>query len=120
MFKITLKGIILEVYLGIHDFEQSSTQSIRVDINFSFLSLPLGCVSDNIDEVICYDNIVKALRGFVVDKKYKLIEHLGYELLSFLKNIISLPVDICLHVNKYLFSNYVDSVIFSISSKWKQ
>lgn len=120
MYRIDLLGMKLKVYLGVHDFERSCTQSVKLNLTFKFLSMPKGCVSDSINDVMCYDKIARSVYNFTMNKSYRLIEHLAFELLNYLKSLLNIPVDISLNVIKCINSKYINLAKFCIDYKWQK
>ena len=80
VYNLFLQNINLPVYLGVYDFEQLQKQIVIADLSVTFHALPKGCISDELSDVICYDNINRVLLDHVESKRYKLLEHLCYDL----------------------------------------
>ncbi|WP_151193365.1 dihydroneopterin aldolase [Cysteiniphilum sp. JM-1] len=101
MYKLKLTEVILDVYLGVYDFEQEQLQQVKLDLIISYHKAPTGCVSDDLNETICYASINELLLKTARQKRYQLIEHLAQSLLDALKKMLeAYKVDIYLELHK--------------------
>lgn len=119
MYRISLKDISLQVYLGVYDFEQAATQTVTVDVSFDFLEMPAGCISDQVEDVICYAMVNDVLKKTATKKRYHLIEHLGFELIQSLKKMLTIPADIRLSLHKEPPLNNIQFATFTMEAKWQ-
>lgn len=119
MYKIDLTDISLQAYLGVYAFEQRDTQTVSVDVTLSFLEMPKGCISDKIDDVVCYAVLHKTLQNTAKKKRYQLIEHLGFELIQALTLTLKIPVDIRLSVHKNPPLDNMRLATFTMEKKWQ-
>lgn len=78
--KIKLNQIKLDVNLGVTEEERKVKQTIIIDIIFYFDSMPNACLTDNIDETICYFTVFSLIEKYLENKEFKLIEFLCYEI----------------------------------------
>ena len=85
-----LKILDLQLYrhLGITKQEQHNKQPIKVNISIQRNTPPLGCLSDDIENTLCYDKICNLITQESSKKTYNLIEHVCYDILELLKNYI--------------------------------
>ncbi|WP_119327961.1 dihydroneopterin aldolase [Cysteiniphilum halobium] len=101
MYKLKLTEVILDVYLGVYDFEQVQLQQVKLDLIISYHKAPTACMSDDLNETICYATINELLLKTARQKRYQLIEHLAQSLLNALKNMLKAhEVDIYLELHK--------------------
>ncbi len=101
MYKLKLTEVILDVYLGVYDFEQAQLQQVKLDLIISYHKVPRGCISDDLNETICYASINELLLKTARHKRYQLIEHLAQSLLDALKEMLeACKVDIYLELHK--------------------
>ena len=112
---ISVQQLELEVFLGVPEEENSLLQKIWLDFDIHFSNLSKACISDNIDDTICYDNLVNLIAQFCSGKKFHLIEHLGYKIYHLLKESTqNLPITI--KISKKPLLKYSSSgVCFKIS-----
>jgi dihydroneopterin aldolase len=84
-----LKDLMLPVNLGVSEVERSKPQLVVVNITLLFPEIPHACVSDDLQETICYESLVNALQEFCADKSFYLLEALVYQLYHFLKKYLA-------------------------------
>jgi len=94
--RITLNGLMLPVSLGWPTDERINKQMIWLDITLHFPSEPLGCITDLLDDTICYDALTQHIQEKIADKHFRLIEFLAKELYQIIKNYLpNISIDIC-------------------------
>lgn len=91
MNSLVINDIRLWVRLGCTQDEQAQPQMVRVDVNLSFKNMPQGCVSDNIEDTVCYAGVVEMVQSVALQKSYNLIEHLA----STLHDALQQKINIC-------------------------
>jgi dihydroneopterin aldolase len=97
---LKLKDLTLWIHLGCLSGEQEIPQEVRVNLEFRFLQLPSGAVSDKLEETICYGNIATLVQEHCEKKSYYLIERLGFEIYEICKQAISIKADLSVSVHK--------------------
>jgi len=115
---IAIKNLKLSVYLGVYHKEQLNFKEVSVNILLKFLSMPRDCIQDKFKDIICYNALNKILKEETENKRYRLIEHLAYSLISKVKKELNTPADIILNIDKKSPIDNVDLVTFSIEEKW--
>lgn len=85
------------VHLGCSSQERFNIQPVHVNIKIIFKKkLPRGVYTDNVQESICYTEIVKLVEIKVSSKSFKLIEHLA----AFIYSHVFLFIE-----SKYIYTN---------------
>jgi dihydroneopterin aldolase len=112
--QLALKGLALQVKLGVSDQERSHPQTVILDLELTFKKLPPACFSDDLADTICYDGLVKNIRHFCTTKSFHLIEYLGTQLHEFIKSTLSQPAAINLSIQKKPPIEGLASSVFSI------
>ena len=79
---LQINELKVPVSLGITKDERSVKQEIKVSISISLSQTPIGCINDNIESTICYDNLCMKIKKICTEKPYNLIEHLCHTLLD--------------------------------------
>jgi len=82
---LTLNGLRLKVRLGCGEEERRVPQYVRFDIRVRFESIPSGCLTDALNETVCYAEISDTLRQVCARREFLLIEKLGWDAFSSLK-----------------------------------
>ncbi|WP_162902280.1 dihydroneopterin aldolase [Facilibium subflavum] len=119
MYQVSLRDIQLSVYLGVYDFEQVEKQTIKVDMDLNFHTMPDGCQSDKLEDVICYAKLNEAMLTAAAQKRYQLIEHLAFSLLQAIKAQLTIPADIRVSVYKRPPLDNVGYAIFTMEQPWQ-
>jgi FolB domain-containing protein len=97
---LSLCGLELKVFLGWPEAERAELQTVFVDITIEFAEPLQACVSDNLDDTFCYDALIKTLEHKMAVKKFRLLEHLTYELHAAVTQAISMQAKIGVQVRK--------------------
>ncbi len=99
---LRLGELELSVYLGWHEHERQSPQSVFVDIDILFLKTPQACESDELKHTICYAQLIHSIRAHLADKKFNLIEHLAHTLFIFIRlHLKEIPLKLRLSLIKF-------------------
>ncbi|MCB1108650.1 MAG: dihydroneopterin aldolase [Chlamydiia bacterium] len=64
--------------IGCDPRERAFPQPIDIDMEFHLSNLPKGCHTDDLNDVICYRDIVYAIHSECENQEFKLIEKLAY------------------------------------------
>ena len=81
-----IKKLPILANIGAFSYEFNVKQAILLDIKIVFSTLPVGCMSDQLSDVYCYQTLIEEIVAFVDTKHFNLIEHLAHEILALLKN----------------------------------
>ncbi len=82
---IQLRDIELNLHLGWPAAERLNRQPILVSIILRFDAAPKACITDNLEDTVCYDELIQALVKDTEAKEFKLIEHLAYDIYQLTK-----------------------------------
>jgi len=74
--RLSINDLRLWANLGNSVEEQANPQPISIYIQLSFLSKPLACTTDNLNDSVCYAEIVELIRTIIQNKTFNLLEHL--------------------------------------------
>jgi FolB domain-containing protein len=89
--KLRINALKLDVFLGWTEQEREQQQSVLVDIHIQFPKVPAACMSDELEDTYCYDNMIKQILQAIGQKHYRLVEHLTHTIYQTIK--LSLPND---------------------------
>ena len=96
--KLEIHQLELYVFLGWSEEERSQPQNVWLDLQVLLRSVPKACETDLLDDTYCYHQLSDLIVQQISDKKYRLIEHLSYDIYhiakTFFKNTASLEVRI--------------------------
>jgi dihydroneopterin aldolase len=109
---LSLEQLKVPVLLGVDDSELQTPQLIEIDIKIMFYALPKACLTDQLNDTVCYAHLTERIEEFCSEKIFYLIEHLGYQLYRWLKEVIK-QADIGLTIKKTPpIDNLAHSVFF--------
>ena len=73
---IRLEGLRLLCTLGMHDWERHVNREVCLDIALH-TDISAAAASDGIENAVDYSTVLKRIRGYVTESKFKLIESLA-------------------------------------------
>lgn len=100
-YSIILKDLALELNLGLTSQERSSQQTVMLQIKIIFPKKPLACSSNDIKDTVCYATLIKIIQDFCRHQQFILIEELGEQLFTVIKNNIPPKCRLQLQVQKH-------------------
>ncbi len=74
--KVLIKDLILEIFVGIHDFEKKKKQRVRFNIEITIDPL-IHPNNKNLNTILNYEDIINQLKILVNKKHHKLLEDLA-------------------------------------------
>lgn len=86
--------------LGVTEVERKIPQWIRIDFRFRFSSVPAAAMTDQIDDTLCYSEILERIRHLISNREFQTIEFLNRELLESIRPSLELPGELTLKVTK--------------------
>jgi dihydroneopterin aldolase len=100
--QLCIRRVELSVFLGWSEEERKHKQSVFLDIDIVFSTPPPACVTDDLQDTLCYAALTKDLQDYLQKKEFHLIEHLAREIYRFVKSYSSSPTyRHYIHVTKY-------------------
>lgn len=98
---LQIRDLSVQVHLGCTAEERSLKQEVRLSIEFRFSEPPVGALTDSLQDTICYAEASKLLRQHCEQGEFQLIERIGAECYSLLKEFTGgKNAEIALHVHK--------------------
>lgn len=85
MSRLSINQLNLFVSLGWPDHERLDKQAIIMDVDMVFPTPPLACTTDQLQDTLCYSDLINALRPALEGKTFHLIEHLAQDAYNILK-----------------------------------
>ena len=86
--ELTIRGIALPIRLGCLSDERLNPQPVEIDVTIRFETPPPGMVTDRLEDTVCYDSLLGAIKEAVSDREFSLVEHLTNEIYTALKRIV--------------------------------
>lgn len=77
--QILIEGLILDAYIGVFDFEQGKTQSVRFDVSVDVEPLVADAVHETYN-VVRYDHIVTDIKTILAAGHVDLVETLAEQI----------------------------------------
>lgn len=97
---LSISGLELNIYLGWPDNERSAQQVVHLDIDIQYPEPPKACLTDNLVDTICYSELLSEIRHHLQNKKFHLIEHLSYEIFTFIQTKLPNHSRLQIHITK--------------------
>jgi dihydroneopterin aldolase len=75
--ELSIPGLRLWISLGCSEEERATPQPVDIDIKIQFVQELLGCSTDKLSDVVCYDTLVKKVIAALQNRSFHLIEFLA-------------------------------------------
>lgn len=85
---VSIIGLRLQVKLGCGEAERQVPQYVSFDAEVRFKQIPQGCLTDRLEETVCYAAMSEKIRALCEGHEYHLIEKLGWDAYSSIKKIL--------------------------------
>jgi FolB domain-containing protein len=97
--RLTINQLVLKLHIGVEELERLNTQEIECNLDLCFSNPPLACQSSNIQDAVCYADLVEVINEFCLGKEFILIEELCFSMHQHLKkhlpDNVKLKLQIC-------------------------
>ncbi len=100
MAVLEFRGARLDVHLGCSDAERATRQAVDLDLAVRFAELPEACVSDKLEDTVCYAELIDAARAACAGREFKLVEHLAHALFLRLRPMVPTGAELWLRATK--------------------
>lgn len=87
---LSIHAAELCVRLGWEEEERAEHQVVLLDVDLHFPAPPKACTTDQLEDSICYDTLLKEIRHHIRMKEFRLIEHLSHSIYQHIKTTLSL------------------------------
>ncbi len=98
--ELTIRGIALPVRIGCSADERRDPQPVEIDLTIRFDAPPRGMVTDRLEDTVCYDTLVTAIKDVVSAREFSLIEYLANEILTSLRKVVGSEHELRVTVRK--------------------
>ncbi len=80
MIRLTVHDYSLLCHLGCSAAERAQKQEVRVSLQIDFAEKPQACVTDNLSDTVCYDQLCRLILKTTQTVEFQTIEHLAHKL----------------------------------------
>jgi dihydroneopterin aldolase len=101
MCALTINSMQLDVHIGWANKERVKKQPVLVDIDIAFANTPKACLTDHLDDAVCYDSLITQLRQQLGKKKFCLVEHLAHDIFTIIKSLLPKQTKLQIGITKY-------------------
>ncbi|HEU5280868.1 MAG TPA: dihydroneopterin aldolase [Gammaproteobacteria bacterium] len=88
MSRLSINQLNLFVSLGWPENERLDKQAILMNVDLSYPTPPKACTTDQLQDTVCYSDLIDALRPPLEGKTFHLIEHLAQDAYDILKSML--------------------------------
>ncbi len=74
--RVFVKDLVLAALIGIHRHEKDGRQRVRINLEMEIVETEQP-VQDRLADVVCYEDVVTAIRGIVAARHINLVESLA-------------------------------------------
>ncbi len=78
--QLSLKKLRLLVSLGCSPEERQVLQYVSFDLEVRFIVPPQGCMTDSLEQTVCYAKLSQKIKEVCDRREYQLIEKLGWDI----------------------------------------
>ena len=100
MYLLKIEPFRIWIRLGCMPSEQAQLQPVDIEVELNFHEMPKGCVTDNLDDTVCYADFCKVSKELCERKNFALIEHLAHDLHKEFEKIVKGRAEISVVVHK--------------------
>ena len=73
---VFIRDLVLECCVGVHGHERQADQRVRINLDLAVQESDIG-LDDNLDNVVCYEDIANTIRAIVGQGHVNLVETLA-------------------------------------------
>jgi len=99
-YSLSIRDLVLWIHLGRSIEERMKPQEVRVQANFRFRKMPLGSVTDDLRDTICYEEVTALVQKTCETAEYALIERLGLDIYKACKKCAGAKAQVSISVCK--------------------
>src|SRR4051812_29284697 len=97
---VSISDLRLKVRIGCEKAEREVPQYVSFYAEVRFQKLPQGCFTDQLEETVCYSNMSDKIRFLCEKNEYRLIEKLGWDVHSAIKEILPAKTELKVKITK--------------------
>ncbi len=77
---LQIQELVLACHLGCSIDEQKTPQEVRVSVRIEFAAVPDACLSDSLNDTVCYAQLCSQLTKAAAAQSFATVEHLARQL----------------------------------------
>ena len=77
--RVFIHNLLLDVFIGIYDFEKEKPQAVQISLDV-FVPETGADLDENINNVVCYEKLVKGIKKIALKGHINLVETLAEEI----------------------------------------
>jgi dihydroneopterin aldolase len=77
---VFVRDLILDARIGVHQHEKLGPQRIRINVDLAVLEGDNAAIGDQLDNVVCYEEVVSGMRRLVAAGHLNLVETLAEQI----------------------------------------
>ena len=90
----------LNIHLGCSEAERALPQEVDLRIQVRFNVVPPACQTDELQDTVCYQQILTSLRGYLFERRYALIEKLAAEVFLYFQERLPSQTELAIRIHK--------------------
>ncbi|MBA3661361.1 MAG: dihydroneopterin aldolase [Gammaproteobacteria bacterium] len=99
--KLIIEDLELHVYLGWSQLEREDPQTVLLGMHITFHEPPRACLTDHLENTICYATLVQQLRTKLKGQFFNLIEHLAKFIYDHVRETVLVASNIMVRIKKH-------------------
>lgn len=113
---LSIHALELQIHLGVSASERQQAQRVELDIDLEFAEIPRVVMNDQVEDVLCYDQLTKRIKKELELQEFLHIERLAGAALSILQELDPKPKQVSVEVKKFTppMDQKVEAVSFRI------
>ncbi len=118
---ISLNDLRVYINLGVGEDERKNVQEVNISFQFLSKEQPRGCITDDINDTVCYHKISETIKNYCGNKEFKLLEFLCNGLYNEIKKITPPAMKIWVKVEKCKppIDNLIGATSFEYTDIWQ-
>jgi dihydroneopterin aldolase len=98
---LRIQGLELNLNLGWRSKERNEEQAVLLDMEMVFPTPPSACLTDQLDDTVCYAKLTDKIRNQISAKSYRLVEHLAADIYTLAKQNMPDDTRVIVRITKY-------------------
>lgn len=97
---LTLHRLRFAARLGWSEAERSRPQPVELDIAIRFAEPPGACLTDELEQTVCYDALTSKIRDLLNQESFRLIEYMAQKVYQLIRQNLMRGTEIQVFVRK--------------------